>query len=58
MLFATNERKTSKQSLLTVYFYTLLYYDEIFSYFTLVFQYLLFIYKYNILFYSSSTVAG
>lgn len=58
MLFQTDERKTNRQSLLSVYFQSVVYYDEVFSYFALVFQYLLFIYKYNILFYASSTIAG
>ena len=58
MLFATNEAKTSAQSLLAVYFQAVVYYDQILSYFCLAFQYLLFIYKYNVLYYSTSTIAG
>jgi len=39
VLFPTNEKKTQPQSLLSVYFQVMLYYDEIISYFALIFQY-------------------
>jgi hypothetical protein len=58
MLFATDERKTSRQSLLSVYFQSVLYYDAVLTYFALIFQYFIFVYKYNILFYTSNIIAG
>lgn len=58
MLFPTIETKSPQQSLLSVFLQSLIYYDEILSYFALIFQYLLFIYKYNILYYTSGTIAG
>lgn len=47
-----------RQSLISVYFQALIYYDRLFSFLALILQYPIFIYKYNLLIYSSSTIAG
>ena len=54
ILFATNETKANRLSLLSVYFQTFAHYDSILTNVAIPMQLLIFIYKYNILFYESS----
>lgn len=53
-----HEQKMHRQSLISVYFHSVIYYDAIYSFFLLIFQYFIFIYKYNILFYAAALEAG